>query len=682
MNIVGVLCFSDEILADVTELRLALERKGYTVHLQQIGYGLHSMESGYYEEGSLVLWLGRCFGDVGRSREIVEKYLQAEVDVILAMQAPALRVALEASEESSIPVVFSHIIDTQAEGLTELITGACIKVTGLCDAYLEASAERLGLLAQVVPAPTSVHALVDKTLPTATAETDFLISTAEKLGFQMVIHQVSDLEEARQELVSLQTRGDHALFRTFDSSLASLSALMGAVAHERYIPYVGIGIDEMERCNALFALDQRGVGNQTANLICRILAGETPGDIPFAGPDKQILGVNLQVSLDLGLTVSQMALERAQVVVPERQRTSLGGRLLLVLVLSSLVVGLIGGSAATIRTVPWLLAALSAASLVVLLLWLYLQRRVIRPVKYLTLAAEKIGAGNLDMEIGEIKIEDEIGVLSRAFRRMRSNIKHSQVELQKLTASLQQQIQERAEAYHALQQAQQELEITSRQIVEADDSSRFALTTYIHDEVLTLLDELVNRASKSGDPSLADLATEMEQHIRRVRFGLSVPVIQDLDIELHRLLQEILPQFYPEAQRVRLDLDLACLKSLDNLEPACTVLFYRFASGAVSNAYRHAHAQKVSVEATQSESQLFLRVSDDGVGFDPVRIEGLVSDGHYFFHDITARARQLGGSLNVESAPGSGTRLEVYVPIKRVMRTGKPGGRGSKRKQP
>jgi NarL family two-component system sensor histidine kinase LiaS len=343
---------------------------------------------------------------------------------------------------------------------------------------------------------------------------------------------------------------------------------------------------------------------------------------------------------------------------------------------------LIGGGAATIRTATWYLAASGAASVIVLLLWLYLQRRIMRPVKYLTLAAEKIGAGNLDVEIGEIKIEDEIGSLSRAFRRMRSNLKHSQVELQKLTASLQQQIQERAEAYRALQQAQRELEITSRQIVEADDSSRFALTTYIHDEVLTLLDELVNRASKSGNPSLADIAIEIEQRIRRVRFGLSVPVIQNLDIELNRLLQEILPQFYPEAHRVKLDLDLACLKPLENLEPACTVLFYRFASGAVSNVYRHARAQKVSIEAIQSDSRLFLRVSDDGVGFDPGSIEELVSDGHYFFHDIAARARQLGGDLDIVSAPGSGTQLEVYVPIKRVMRSGKLGGRGYRRSQP
>jgi two-component system sensor histidine kinase DegS len=265
---------------------------------------------------------------------------------------------------------------------------------------------------------------------------------------------------------------------------------------------------------------------------------------------------------------------------------------------------------------------------------------------------------------------------------MRSNIKHSQVELQKLTASLQQQIHERAEAYHALQQAQQELEITSRQIVEADDSSRFALTTYIHDEVLALLDKMINRANKIGDPSLADLAMELEHHIRRVRFGLSVPVIQDLDIELHRLLQEILPQFYPEAHRVKLDLDLACLRSLENLEPACTVLFYRFASGAVSNAYRHARAQNVSVEATQSESRLYLRVNDDGVGFDPSCIEGLISDGHYFFHDIAARARQLGGKLDITSVPGSGTQLEVCVPISRVVQPGKLGGRGSKRRQP
>jgi two-component system, NarL family, sensor kinase len=55
-----------------------------------------------------------------------------------------------------------------------------------------------------------------------------------------------------------------------------------------------------------------------------------------------------------------------------------------------------------------------------------------------------------------------------------------------------------------------------------------------------------------------------------------------------------------------------------------------------------------------------MRITDDGAGFDPSR----VPPGRFGLIGASERARLLGGSLRVESAPGAGTTIEVRVPIR------------------
>ena len=104
---------------------------------------------------------------------------------------------------------------------------------------------------------------------------------------------------------------------------------------------------------------------------------------------------------------------------------------------------------------------------------------------------------------------------------------------------------ERTAAIRKLQEIQKELELANKRIIDADDNSRFLLTTYIHDEILVPLDELNERARLSGDNLLADLARQVDVSLRKVRYDLSVPVIQDMRVELRRLLQETLPSDLP-----------------------------------------------------------------------------------------------------------------------------------------
>jgi len=666
MQIIAILAFTDRVLTEVSEFKSALERLGYNVHLEQLGYNLNSQQIGYFEEDSVLLLLGCCHEDPIRCRDIAAFIIQAEADVIIAMQASALKAALEASTGTDTPIVFTNVADPIVEEILRANDKMRSRLTGVCDGSLESSVERLKLIPQLVPAPGMVHIFTDPSNPVSIAETEQLTKTAGLIGIELIVHAVHNQTETRQELAGLQTRSDQAIFRTKQPWLASLSGLMGATAYENYIPYIGIHIDEMERYGSLFGLDQRGIGKQAAGIVNQILNGKTPDTIPFCSPEKRLLGVNLQSARDLGLVISPALIEKAQTIVPQSERTSLGGKLLLVLFISSLILGLIGASASLNLTLPWLVATVIATALVAFVLWLYLQQHIIKPIQKLTRVAQQIGAGNLEVEIGTSHIEDEIGVLGRAFRRMRNNLKHFQSEIQTLTASLQLQIQERTEAYDSLQKTQQQLEIASRRIIDADDSSRFSLTTYIHDEVLGLLDELVVQARQDGNKTLQDLAEQVDWRIRRVRFNLSMPVIQDLDVELRRLLQETLPQYYPEHQQVNLTLNLSGLKSIACMEQACTVLLYRFVLGAVSNVYRHANAKRVKVETVRLDEKLIVRVCDDGVGFNPSQIESFITKGHFFFHDIAVRARQLDGDLQINSSDQTGTCLEISLPFNRI----------------
>ena len=86
---------------------------------------------------------------------------------------------------------------------------------------------------------------------------------------------------------------------------------------------------------------------------------------------------------------------------------------------------------------------------------------------------------------------------------------------------------------------------------------------------------------------------------------------------------------------------------------------YRMAQEALANAERHANASRAVLKLKLQPDRVFLSVRDDGQGFDP----GQVPPGRYGLVGLNERARMLGGSLRIESAPGSGTNIEISVPI-------------------
>ena len=81
----------------------------------------------------------------------------------------------------------------------------------------------------------------------------------------------------------------------------------------------------------------------------------------------------------------------------------------------------------------------------------------------------------------------------------------------------------------------------------------------------------------------------------------------------------------------------------------------RIVHEALHNAVRHAHARHISVKLTPSG----VEVADDGVGFEPEQAE--LRSRHLGLTSMEERARELGGRLEIRSAPGKGTTVRLEV---------------------
>jgi signal transduction histidine kinase len=85
---------------------------------------------------------------------------------------------------------------------------------------------------------------------------------------------------------------------------------------------------------------------------------------------------------------------------------------------------------------------------------------------------------------------------------------------------------------------------------------------------------------------------------------------------------------------------------------------YRIAQEALHNTVKHAGARTVELRLEARAGELALEVRDDGAGFDT----GGRFPGHLGLRTMRERATRLGGTLELESAPGSGTQIRARIP--------------------
>ncbi|MBE0481665.1 MAG: sensor histidine kinase, partial [Dehalococcoidia bacterium] len=163
---------------------------------------------------------------------------------------------------------------------------------------------------------------------------------------------------------------------------------------------------------------------------------------------------------------------------------------------------------------------------------------------------------------------------------------------------------------------------------------------------------------------------EVTRQVRNLSLDLRPGILDDLG-----LVPAL--QWYLDRQLARTGLAVKLsYRGLDRVIPGdVATAAYRIIQEALTNTMRHAGVRKAEIRLWSLRRELCFRVSDRGAGFDPAR----ASVGSTGLSAMRERALLLGGRCIVTSTPGSGTRVEVRLPIpaesagKRTAPDGKVG---------
>jgi signal transduction histidine kinase len=158
---------------------------------------------------------------------------------------------------------------------------------------------------------------------------------------------------------------------------------------------------------------------------------------------------------------------------------------------------------------------------------------------------------------------------------------------------------------------------------------------------------------------LKSLTTDVGQEVNQMAWEIRPTALDDLG------LQKAFQQFLEEwAERSPLQFDVHLALNDRRLPPAIETALYRVLQEAIRNVVKHAQASRVGVilEATAREVRLI--VEDDGKGFVWETSAGAVAASDRLgLLGIRERLALVGGMLEVETSPGSGTTLLIHVPL-------------------
>jgi len=229
--------------------------------------------------------------------------------------------------------------------------------------------------------------------------------------------------------------------------------------------------------------------------------------------------------------------------------------------------------------------------------------------------------------------------------------------------------------YERLRRARERYRRLARQTLMAEEEERRRLAGELHDETsqalsgLTLqLQALVDRAEMSGsqDPELIARLKNVQSQAVQVHKEIG-RLIRDLRPSLLDTLG-LVPAIrqYAENSLSSLGIEVSVkVKGEDRrLPPEVEAGLFRWTQGAIGNIAQHSGADNATIVLTYQDDELFLRISDDGQGFDVSEITDIEESGRgRGVFGMKERVGLLGGTCAIESQPGQGTTVWARMPI-------------------
>jgi putative ABC transport system substrate-binding protein len=289
----------------------AASASGYAPQLKAFRQGLRDL--GYVEGKNIAIEYRWAEGKYARLPELAAELAHRKVDVLVTHGLPGTQAAKGVT--TTIPIVIAAVGDAVASGLVASLARPGGNVTGLSYFLPELTAKRLELLKEAVPRIARVALLLNPDNPANGPILQAVNARATALKVEVRQVEARGPQDFEGALSAVASRRGDALVVIDDGTLVANARGVAALAAKTRLP--SIGFKEFAEAGGLMAygVNFLDMFRRAAVFVDKILKGTKPADLPVEQPTEFELLINLKTAKDLGLTIPQSILIRANEVI-------------------------------------------------------------------------------------------------------------------------------------------------------------------------------------------------------------------------------------------------------------------------------------------------------------------------------------------------------------------------------
>ena len=270
---------------------------------------------GYIEGKNILIEHRRAEGKLDRLPNLVAELVQLKVDVLVITTLQAIRAAKQATK--TIPIVMVVIVDPVAIGLIDSLAHPGGNITGLSTLNQDLIGNRLALLKEAVPRISRVGILWNADNPAAGIGFKEYEAAARALKIQLQSLEVRGPNPDFNAAFQATAKGRvNALITVRDAVLIGYQKRIADFAIKNRLPSMSESSQYVKAGGLMsYAVNDADQYRRAAYYVDRILKGTKPADLPVEQPMKFEFVINLRTAKQIGLTIPQWTLMKADKVI-------------------------------------------------------------------------------------------------------------------------------------------------------------------------------------------------------------------------------------------------------------------------------------------------------------------------------------------------------------------------------
>ena len=285
---------------------------GFEAAVQGMVTGLK--QAGLVEGKHFVLHVRDTKGNVREIEPAAKQLVSERVDLLFTVTTTITLAANKATRD--IPIVFAIGSDPVRFGLVKSHATPGGRLTGVQQQSFDLLAKRMDILKQILPGARRLLVIYNPDSAVSQQSLASARDAARKLGLELLERPAASVEDASTVLRGMRPREVDAWFQVTDPVVFSALPRLIPLANERRLPLIASDLSRLEHgALAVYGANYFEVGRMAAKHVRQVMAGAPPGGIPVEIYDQIQLGLNLRAAKELGITVPQPLVLRADQVI-------------------------------------------------------------------------------------------------------------------------------------------------------------------------------------------------------------------------------------------------------------------------------------------------------------------------------------------------------------------------------